>query len=73
MMVDRRLSCNTKNPICMTTGFMFGMIIGSLLHTSGSWLQVGVSVLAATVVFHFSYVRNFSMMGSIKQVFKKGS
>jgi hypothetical protein len=73
MMVDRRQSCNTKRPYCMTVGFMFGMIIGSCIsHINASWLGAGLAVAVATVVFHFTYVRNFNIKQMVSKVIKKG-
>ena len=57
-MVDRRsgdrrsIECQAHNPICMTIGFMFGMIVGALIHTEHSTLSVVTSVTMATAVFH---------------------
>jgi hypothetical protein len=73
MMVDRRSSCNTKRPFCMTAGFMFGIIIGLLLNTNGSWLQGSLTVLVASSVFHLTYVRNFNFSQLVSKVIKKGS
>jgi hypothetical protein len=73
MIDDRRKKCNTRHPICMTAGFMFGMILGALLHTTGSRLNIVLSVLLATVVFHLTYARNFNISHMIGQFFKKGS
>lgn len=73
MMDDRRRMCNTKRPICMTAGFMFGMIIGSCItHINASWLGTGLAVTVATVVFHFTYVRNFNIKQVVSKVIKKG-
>jgi hypothetical protein len=73
MMDERRANCDTKNPICTTIGFMFGMILGSLLQVNGSLLHIVLSILVATLVFHWSYVRNFNIKQVISTVIKKGS
>jgi hypothetical protein len=78
-MVDRRRSdrrtvaCQPHNPICMTIGFMFGMIVGSLIHTEHSVLNVVLSVSLATTVFHFTFVRNINFTELLSKVIKKGS
>lgn len=74
-MVDRRrsISCVPQRPICMTIGFMFGMIVGSLLHTEYSLFSVGLSVMLGTVVFHYTFAKNFSILTLLKKVIKKGS
>lgn len=70
---DRRtLACQPQNPLCMTIGFMFGMIVGSLIHNENSLVSVVVSVGLATVVFHYTFVKNISFSQLIG-FFKKGS
>ena len=71
---DRRyVACQPHNPICMTIGFMFGMIVGSLIHTEHSVLSVLTSVTMATAVFHFTFVRNINFTELFSKVIKKGS
>jgi alpha/beta superfamily hydrolase len=78
-MVERRKSdrrsivCQAHNPVCMTIGFMFGMIVGSLIHTEHSVLNVVLSVSLATTVFHFTFVRNVNFLDLFSKVIKKGS
>ena len=78
-MVERRRSdrrnviCEPRNPICMTIGFMFGIIVGSLIHTEHSMLSVVTSVLMATTVFHFTFARNINFTELFSKVIKKGS
>ena len=78
-MVERRKSdrrsveCKAHNPICRTIGFMFGMIVGSLIHTEHSVLSVVTSVTMATTVFHFTFVRNVNFLDLFSKVIKKGS
>lgn len=78
-MVERRKSdrrsiiCSPQNPVCMTIGFMFGMIVGALIHTDHSPLSVATSVTMATAVFHFTFVRNINFTGVFAKVTKKGS
>jgi alpha/beta superfamily hydrolase len=78
-MVDRRsgdrrsIECQAHNPICMTIGFMFGMIVGALIHTEHSTLSVVTSVTMATAVFHFTFVRNINFTKLFSKVIKKGS
>ena len=78
-MVERRQSdrrgivCTPQNPVCMTIGFMFGMIIGSLIHADHSIVSMISSVTLATVVFHFTFVRNVNFLGLFQKVIKKGS
>jgi hypothetical protein len=78
-MVDRRhndrrsVACTPQHPICMTIGFMFGMIIGSLIHADHSIVTTLTSVGLATGVFHFTFVRNINLIGLFKKVIKKGS
>ena len=70
---ERRGSCTSHHPIYMTVGFMFGMIVGSLIHAEHSLIGIGVSVILATVVFHYTFVKNFSVTGLLQKVIKKGS
>jgi len=78
-MVDRRhsdrrsVACAPQNPVCMTIGFMFGMIIGSLIHADHSIVSMISSVTLATAVFHFTFVRNINFLGLFQKVIKKGS
>ena len=78
-MVDRRRSdrrnviCEPRNPICMTIGFMFGIIVGSLIHTEHSMLSVITSVIMATAVFHFTFARSINFTEVFSKVIKKGS
>lgn len=70
---DRRIiACQPQNPVCMTIGFMFGVIVGSLIHNENSALSVGISVVIATVVFHYTFVKNLSF-SQLVGFFKKGS
>jgi hypothetical protein len=70
---DRRgTACQPQNPICMTIGFMFGMIVGSLIHAEHSILSIVTSILLGTVVFHYTFVRNINLSGLLK-VIKRGS
>ncbi len=71
---DRRgIVCTPQNPVCMTIGFMFGMIIGSLIHADHSVMSMITSVTLSTAVFHFSFVRNINFLGLFQKVIKKGS
>ena len=78
-MVDRRNSdrrrvvCTPQHPVCMTIGFMFGMIIGSLIHADHSIVTTLMSVGLATGVFHFTFARNINFTGLFQKVIKKGS
>jgi hypothetical protein len=71
MIVDRREHCN-KRPMCMTASFMFGMVLGAILYTNGSWIHTGLSILVASAVFHLTYVRDFSIRDIVGKVIKKG-
>jgi len=51
---------------CTTMAFMLGVIIGALIHTENSLLNVVSSIVLATVVFHFTSIKNFTFT-------KKGS
>jgi len=51
---------------CTTMTFMFGVIVGALIHTENSILNVVVSIALATVVFHFTAFKDFKFI-------KKGS
>jgi len=71
---DRRsVACEAHNPVCMTIGFMFGMIVGSLIHTEQSILVSALSIGLATAVFHFTFVRNINFLELFLKVIKKGS
>jgi hypothetical protein len=78
-MVDRRqsdrrsIACAPQNPVCMTIGFMFGMIVGSLIHADHSIITMITSVTLSTAVFHFTFVRNINFLGLFQKVIKKGS
>jgi hypothetical protein len=56
----------------MSMGFMFGVIVGSLIHTESSLANVAVSVVIATVVFHYTFVKNINF-SKLLGFFKKGS
>ncbi len=51
---------------CTTMAFMSGVIIGALIHTETSILNVVSSIVLATVVFHFTSLKDFKFI-------KKGS
>ena len=51
---------------CTTVAFMMGVIIGALIHTENSIVNVVTSIILATVVFHFTMVKDFKFI-------KKGS
>jgi prepilin signal peptidase PulO-like enzyme (type II secretory pathway) len=51
---------------CTTMTFMLGIIVGALIHTENSLLNVVSSILLATVVFHFTTIKDFKFI-------KKGS
>jgi prepilin signal peptidase PulO-like enzyme (type II secretory pathway) len=51
---------------CTTMAFMSGVIIGALIHTENSILNVVSSIVLATVVFHFTSLKDFKFI-------KKGS
>jgi len=51
---------------CTTLTFMFGVVVGALIHTENSILNVVSSIALATVVFHFITVKDFKFI-------KKGS
>jgi hypothetical protein len=52
---------------CTTMTFMLGIIIGALIHTENSIVNVVSSIALATVVFHITMVKDFKF---IKKVFK---
>jgi hypothetical protein len=45
---------------CITLTFMFGIIIGALIHTENSLWNVLTSISLATIVFHFTIIKNFN-------------
>jgi hypothetical protein len=51
---------------CTTIAFMLGIIVGAMIHTENSIVNVVSSILIATVVFHFMLVKDFRFI-------KKGS
>ena len=51
---------------CTTMTFMLGVIVGALIHTENSILNVVSSIALATVVFHFTTIKDFKFI-------KKGS
>jgi hypothetical protein len=51
---------------CTSMAFMLGIIVGALIHTENSIVNVVSSVVIATVVFHFMLVKDFRFI-------KKGS
>ena len=71
---DRRVTaCQPQNPVCMTIGFMFGMIVGSLIHAEHSMWSMVSSIALATAVVHFTFVRNINFNELLLKVIKKGS
>jgi threonine/homoserine/homoserine lactone efflux protein len=56
---------------CITMTFMFGIIVGALIHTDNSLWNVITSIGLATIVFHFTMLRNFGVDKLLK-VIKKG-
>lgn len=80
-MMDRRSTdCNTYSPLCMTIGFMLGMTTGSLINSRHSLVMVCVTVVLATVTFHYTFVKNGSILKlfgtcihTLKRFIKKGS
>jgi hypothetical protein len=52
---------------CTTMTFMLGVIIGALIHTENSFINVITSIVLATVVFHFTSVTEYG-----SKVIKKG-
>jgi hypothetical protein len=51
---------------CTSVAFMLGIIIGAMIHTENSIVNVISSILLATVVFHTVLVKDFKFT-------KKGS
>lgn len=51
---------------CTSVAFMLGVIVGALIHTENSILNVVSSVALAVVVFHVMLVQDFTFI-------KKGS
>lgn len=66
--VSSRLYSNA----CITLTFMFGVIIGALIHTENSLWNVLTSIGLATMVFHFTIIKNFSF-ATLRKITKKGS
>jgi hypothetical protein len=60
------------NNVCITMTFMFGVIIGALIHTDNSLWNVLASIGLATVVFHFTIIKNFNFI-KLRNTTKKGS
>jgi hypothetical protein len=75
MMVERRNSnkCDQRNPVCMTLGFMLGMVVGTIICANNSLRDIVVSVLLATVVFHVTFGKNFNIATLLSKVIRKGS
>lgn len=44
---------------CTSMAFMSGVIIGAMIHTENSILNVVSSIILATVVFHLTLVKDF--------------
>jgi hypothetical protein len=51
---------------CTSIAFMLGIIVGAMIHTENSIVNVVSSIAIATVVFHFMLVKDFRFI-------KKGS
>ena len=47
---------------CTTLTFMLGIIIGAMIHTENSIVNVVSSIALATVVFHITLVRDFKFV-----------
>lgn len=75
MMVERRKTqhCNLRSPLCMTLGFMLGMVVGTVICTNKSLTTIGLSVVVATVVFHLTFVQQFDFKRLLSKVIRKGS
>lgn len=70
---DQPSACQyLRNPICMTLGFMFGMIIGLLIHTERSSLELFMSVTFAVLAFHVTFTTSPRKL-KVVRVIKKGS
>ena len=54
------------NVNCTTVAFMLGVIVGALIHTENSMVNVVTSIALATLVFHFTLIKDFKFI-------KKGS
>ena len=52
---------------CTTLTFMLGIIIGAMIHTENSIVNVVSSIALATVVFHITLVKDFKF---VKKVIK---
>lgn len=66
-------SCGVYSTVCTTLTFMFGIIIGALIHTDNSLLNVVTSIVLATTVFHFTIIKNYNINTLVTKVIKKGS
>lgn len=75
MVVERRKSgrCDQRNPICMTLGFMLGMVVGTIICANNSLRDIVVSVIMATAVFHVTFGKNFNITTLLSKVIRKGS
>jgi hypothetical protein len=62
----------TQNPICMTMGFVFGMMVGVMGYTEQSLLVTSTSILTAAMVFHFTFNTHLFKY-KVSRVVKKGS
>lgn len=70
---DQPSACQyLRNPICMTLGFMFGMIVGLLIHTERSLWELFMSVTFAALVFHVTFTTSLRKH-KVARVIKKGS
>jgi ABC-type uncharacterized transport system permease subunit len=73
MGTEHHQSCYyTRSPICMTAGFVFGMIVGVLIHTERSLITTLTSVLIAALVFHITF-KTHTPSRTVLPFVKKGS
>jgi len=73
--MDRRTNrqCSTYRPACISAAFMFGILLGSVISNKHSIPEILLSTVLATVVFHFTFAKNFNFKRLVNKVIKKGS
>lgn len=72
--MDQKIrKCNSYRPACVSTAFMFGILLGCLISNGHKMPDILISTAVATLVFHYVFVKNFNFKQLINKVIKKGS
>lgn len=70
---SQRKRCVPHSPLCTTAGFGMGLLLGALLLNNHSPIAVVISVVVATIGFHYTFATSPELQKVITKVIKKGS